>query len=165
MQEWDGWSETNTTTAREGASAVTRSNILTSKTSQTGLKRVTGSAVPSVLSSTTQALHQRPWKLQNPSQKCADEEKRGSLLVFKADPWKLLYKEAAADFALTKTTSTIFPPSLRRHLNRKEPASPACPYGLGDGQEKTHFQDMQWGCKQLRLSENFWSPLNESSFL
>lgn len=145
----------------EWTSAVTSSSILTSKTRQTGLKRLTESAVLSLPSSTTPALHQRPWKLQNAAQKCPNEQKLGSLIVFKADLWKLLYSEAAADFALPKTTSNI----MRRHLNAKEAVPPGCPYRLGDSQEKTHFQAWQWGCKQLRFSKHFWSPLQESSFL
>lgn len=43
-------------------------------------------------------------------QKCTNEQKIGSLAVFKADPWRLLYSEAAADFALPKTTWNIFTP-------------------------------------------------------
>lgn len=66
MQEWDGWSETTSAAARDGTSAVTRSRILTSKTSWTGLKRLTEGAVPSLLPSTTRALQTQPWKLQNP---------------------------------------------------------------------------------------------------
>jgi len=85
-------------------------------------------------------------------QKCTDEQKLGSIVVFKADPWRLRYSEAEA---LTKTASNIVPPIRRRYLNRKEPASPGCPYSLGDRQQKTNFQALQRGCKQLRFSEHF----------
>lgn len=94
-------------------------------------------------------------------QKCTNEQKIGSLAVFKADPWRLLYSEAAADFALPKTTWNIFTPLWGDTWMGRNPHHQAV---LMASQEM-HFQTLQWGCKQLRFSEHFWSSLSKSSFL
>lgn len=160
MQAWDGCSETTTTTTRDRTSALTRSNILTSKISQTGLKRLTENAVPAVKLNTSSP----------PEVLKTTESTRSALMnrnqdLFNADPcggYFTVKQQQILHWRRLHETSS--PHILRRYLDGKEPAPPGCPHGLGDGQEM-HFQTLQQSCKQLRFSEHCWSPLSKSSFL